>query len=712
MRVLVDLEDRAGELFAVVTAPGRAAVERPARWTDGRRLLVARDEPISDQDAAAMATAVDHGAATAAELARYGRLLFEAVFGGQAWRELVTRAADAPCLVLTIRARADQEQRKAGALHALRWEALHDGSVHVAARGAANPADPSGRRLPVGIVRLVPPAAGTPAADGSVPFDPITRIPRVLYAIGSRLTDPRVRAGAEFMGIMRHLERNGGSIHPRLLESATAVSLTRALEDFKPEVLHLIGHGRWFPRDECVKLQLRAEGNAAGDDYITASRLLDVFEGAGHRPKVVVLSACQTASVQASDDSASDDSASDDSGNALPFAARLVAGGVPVVLAMAGEIADTACRVFTRAVTSAIGQGIPLVEAVIRGRRAAFYERPDFDSVDWIMPTVFLAEYVSGDTCLVDTTAIAAARKRIQQLELDEEPVFCGRGEFISAMDRLLDGGDPLNVLVAYTRDPDMSYGGARLLRELSARAVRAGRLPVLLGPFEGDPPVTRARFAEDLADKLAEIRVLFGLAARPSRAAEVAAAPGTRRLDLVGAIRDDLDGLVRDLPGTDPIAASPPPRVVLLCHRVDQWLEALEDLIGMLGSSGLHPGLDPLPVVLTGADTGELRRALEGRLRGRSWVKCAPLDRFSSTDDEDILAYQWWLLNPPESQPVYAPKRGAADDWQRSLRFVMNLFPGSIYEPAVLFGFVKTLADFTSDRDDDLLASYEKAAR
>jgi hypothetical protein len=704
MRALVDLEDRAGELFAVVTAPGRVAAERPVRWTDGRWLLVARDEPISDEDATALATAVDHGAATAADLARYGGLLFEAAFGTQAWRELITHAAGAPCLELTIRARADQEQRTAGALHALRWEALHDGSVHVAAKGAMDPAGPSGRRLPVGIVRLVPPAVARPAmgADGRVPFDPIVRIPRVLYAIGSRLTDPRVRAGAEFMGIMRHLERNGGSIQPRVLEFATAASLTTALDDFKPEILHLIGHGRWFPNDECVKLQLRAEGTAAGDDYITAARLLDVFEGAGHLPKVVVLSACQTASVQAFDDS----------GNSLPFAARLVAGGVPIVVAMAGEIADTACRVFTRAVTSAIGRGITLVEAVIRGRRAAFYERPDFDSVDWIMPTVFLAEYLSGDTRLVDTTAIAAARQRIQQLELDEEPVFCGRGEFITAMDRLLDGGDPLNVLVAYTHDPDMSYGGARLLRELSARAVRAGRLPVLLGPFDGDPPVTRTQFAENLADKLAEIRMLFGLPSRPSRTAEVAAVPGMRRLDLVSAIREDLDGLVRDLPGTDPVQASPAPRVVLLCHRVDQWLEALEDLIGMLGSSGLHPGLDPVPVVLTGADTGELRRALEGRLRGRSWVKCAPLDRFSSADDEDILAYQWWLLNPPESQPVYAPKRGAGDDWQGSLRFVMNLFPGSMYEPAVLFGFVKTLAEFTSDMDDDLLASYEKAAR
>ena len=704
MRVMVDLQDRAGALFAVVTVPGQAAAERPARWTGGKRLLVTRDDPVSDQDAAALATAVDHGTATPAQLARYGGLLFEAAFGRQAWRELVTRAAGSPCLELAIRARADQERRTAGALHALRWEALHDGSVHVAAKGAVDPADPSGRPLPVGIVRLVPSAAGTSptGADGGGRFDPIIRIPRVLYAIGSRLTDPRVRAGAEFMGIMRHLERNGGSIHPRVLESATAASLTETLEDFKPDVLHLIGHGRWFPADECVKVQLRAEGTAAGDDYITAARLLQVFDGAGHRPKVVVLSACETASVQASDDG----------GNALPFAARLVAGGVPVVVAMAGEIADTACRVFTRAVTSAIGRGTPLVEAVIGGRRAAFYERPEFDSVDWIMPAVFLAEYISGDTRLVDITAISAARERIQLLGFDEGPVFCGRGEFITAMDRLLDGRDPLNVLVAYTRDPDKSYGGTRLLRELGARAVRAGCLPVLLGPFEGDPPVTRIGFAEELADKLAEIRMTFGLPPRPSRAAEVAAIQGMRRLDLISAIREDLNGLVRDLPDTDPVTTSPHPRVVLLCHRADRWLEALEDLIGMLGPRGLHPGPDPVPVVLTGADSGGIHRVLEGNWRGPSWVKCAPLDRFSQEDNEDILAYRWWLLNPPESLPVYAPKRGAPSNWQESLRFFMIHASRSMYDAALLFGFVKTLADFTSDMDDDLLASYEKAAR
>ena len=65
------------------------------------------------------------------------------------------------------------------------------------------------------------------------------------------------------MGILRHLERNGGSIQPRLVQSASAESLTAELRRFKPDVLHVIGHGRWFPLDDCVKLQLYGESGAA-----------------------------------------------------------------------------------------------------------------------------------------------------------------------------------------------------------------------------------------------------------------------------------------------------------------------------------------------------------------------------------------------------------------------------------------------------------------
>lgn len=704
MRVFLDLTQRAGEQFVVITAPGRPASERPVRWTAGQRLLVARDEQISDAEAAKLASFVDAGGEHADHLKRYGRLLFEAAFGEQTWRQLVADAATAPYLELAIRGPAESPSP-----HALRWEALHDGNAAVAARGTSvEPGSPG--LLPVGIVRLVPPARPVIQNDpGSL--SSVNRIPRVLYAIGSRLTDPRVRAGAEFMGILRHLERKGGSIQPRVLQSASAESLTRELERFEPDVLHVIGHGRLFPEERCVKLQLRAETPAGGDTWLTAGQLLDLFAAADHVPKAVVLSACQTASAAPGLLGAAGEPV-----NALPFAAQLVAGGVPILVAMAGDISDTACRVFTRALTQAIGDGAPVTDAVIRGRRAAFHARPDLDSADWALPAVFLAEQLPAGIRLVDTAAITAMRQRIFDLNLGWDPVFCGRGEFIDTMDRLLDGSDPLNVLVAYTQDPAKSYGGLRLLQELAARAVRTGRFPVLLGPYDQDPPPNRARFAADLSDKLADIRANLGLPAGEDRLVAVAES-GAKPLHLVAAIREALESLVADLPATDPVASGPQPQVVLLCHRVDRWvddidhLDALDDLLGMLGPKGLSPGAYPVPVVLTGADTGALATARHEK-HGAPWATFLPLGRLRDHDDdpEDLLAYQWWLLNPPERTPVYALKRGADPGWQNLLRWVMR---NVIYDETELFGFAKAAGVFfTPDMDADILAGYEKAGK
>jgi CHAT domain len=713
MRAVLELATRDGEqVVRGSVEPDGATWERAVRWA-GTSLLVSRDEAISDEDATAVSSPIELGSATAQELARYGQLLFDAAFGEATWRELVERSADEPYLELAIRGNADGDQGAAYSMQALHWEGLHDHTAFVAARGTLTG---SGKSLSVGIVRFVPPAVDGPE---QVAFTPIQRIPRVLFAVGSRLTDPKVRPGAEFMGILRHLERDGGSIQPRVLESASLASLTRELVRFEPDVLHLIGHGRWFPGARCVKLQLRPETSATpGDDYVTARQVLDAFREAGPErvPRVVVLSACHTASARpGSGDQATVPA---DPVNALPFAAELVAGGVCVVVAMAGDIADTACRVFTRALTAAIQQGSPLVRAVILGRRAAFYERPDPDSIDWTMPTIFLAESIPSETCLVDTTATAAAKTRARLFDLAWEPVFCGRGEFIVAFDRMLDESDSLNVLVAHTANPKRSYGGMRLLRELGARAVRSGRIPVLLGPFDKDPPTDRARLAEEFDLRLREIRENLQLRhpVEPLRIVTKAADAKAKPQDLARAIRADLDELERDLADSDPVHTSPHPRVVLLCHRVDLWLDAFDDLLGMLRPQGLGPGEHPLPVVMTGACGDEQGSQLEEarlRHRGAGWIMFAPLGRFrcDDSDPEDILAYQWWLLNPPQSRrEVYAPKRGSTLGWHALLRLWMQ--EKELYDEQGLFAFAKASVDyFTADTDDDVLTGFAKAA-
>jgi hypothetical protein len=194
MRVLVDIADRDGELVVTVTAPGGLSAERPVAWTGpGKRLLAAKDAAAMIGDPEDLADAVEGGQASDEQLARYGQALFEAAFGAPLWQRLLTQAAGQPYLELAIRGTATDDDL---ALHALRWEALHDGTRPVAAQGSDCAA--SGARVPVGIVRIIPlsPAAGA-TARASAPaarWVPIARIPRVLFAIGSRLTDPRARS--------------------------------------------------------------------------------------------------------------------------------------------------------------------------------------------------------------------------------------------------------------------------------------------------------------------------------------------------------------------------------------------------------------------------------------------------------------------------------------------------------------------------------------
>lgn len=717
MRVYLDIEDRQGELFALVTVPAGPRAERPVTWAGqpDRRLLVAKGTASDVPDAAELAAAVDQGSATDEELRRYGWLLFEAAFGLQLWQQLVEVANAAavsgrppgpagqsgrpgvlPYLELAIRGRGTGDQ---AAVQALRWEALHDGTRAVAVQGTSSGGGVDGVGVSVGIVRLVP-ADGLPEADPAAELL-INRIPRVLFAVGSPLTDPGVRPAAELMGIMQDLDRDGGSFHPKILDSATRSSLRDTLRLFQPDVLHLIGHGLRLPGGEvAVQVQPETGASAAADQWLVAEQLLGTFGDAGHTPRLVILSACQTASAT-------------DRVDAAPFAARLVAGGVPIVIAMAGDISDTACRVFTRALTTALGHGVPLGKAVLRGRRAAFYDRPGFWSTDWVLPSVFLAEHLPEQARLVDAGAAAAVRERVHRLGLAQAPVFYGRREFVDAMDRLLNGDDKCNLLLGYTPDPGRSFGGERLLRQLGARAVRLGVLPILLAPFDQSPPTTRAQLAKEIRKNLQSVRAVLGLPPAPGRlrVTEAAADPETEPVDLAEALRADLDDLIAALPADDPVRLRAPgqPRVVLLCHRVDGWLDALDDLLAMLGPTGLHPGGLPLPVVLTGADVDPLKSARVRRFGDKPWAVAEPLDRFPVKGDEDLLAYLWWLLNPPERRPVYAPRRRAPQEWGDLLRWIMQ---DCIYDEDKLYGFaVNAPVFFTSEMDHELLASFARAA-
>ena len=343
-------------------------------------------------------------------------------------------------------------------LQHLCWEAMHDGIAPLAGHPD----------LLVAFTRLV---------DG--PADPpltLTRIPRVLFAVGATPTDEVIRSGVMMAGLLRAFD----SCAIRTASEVSLQDLAEICRDFRPDIVHLVAHGGL---DEDSRGIVRLPDAVEG---VGADRLLPALT-AGGTPRAVLLSACF-------------------SGLALPgtasLAAELVAGGIPVVSAMSGEVSEQACRLFTRRFVHAVSSGLATAKAVAQGRRAALLVASGpGEHLDWAMPTVFAARSVEPGFRLVDPAQPRKAMRLANQLGLRKYPVFIGRDDILLRLSDLFDP-DPDRALgfIGLNRDGSLTRLGApRLLREIGLTLLRAGHVPLFLGPYDdrNAPPSLRACAAE-----------------------------------------------------------------------------------------------------------------------------------------------------------------------------------------------------------------------
>ena len=668
----------------------------------------------------ALATAVAERRATTAQCEALGAHLFEALLGPGGRVPLDAASAAGHPFELALLWDPGQVD-----LHRFVWELLHDGTAFLALRKAA----------PAAIVRMVPVAYPAPVT--------IAHVPRVLFAVGARLADRSVRPGAEFMGILQGLAATGGAIRASTLEEASRTRLQAAATALHPDIVHVIGHGRWDAIGQRALVQLQPEQGQA-DDWITGPELGHLLEGGG-LPTAVVLSACDTGQVGGAPVAGSVADA--------PFAVSLVASGVPVVVAMAGEVADTACRIFTRALTAAISSGASLGRAVTEGRRAAFSRlvagqpHPGPTTVDWALPSLFLAENVPEGFTLVDAPHLKMIRELATKLDLVRPPIFYGRGEFFADLEQLLEP-EGLSVLIAANDLGIPGVGGSRLLSELALTALRAGHLPCLIPALQpGDRPRSLRALLVRIEQQLRELRnqlklpgggssaVLHRLvpgqpagatltellaAERADRLAQEATGqpvPEPDRLLVAEDLRADVQALVTEAAAARPTLFGPHTQVLLLFDDVHGWGDGVDVLVEggdrMLTPSGFGAGATKLPVVLYASVTLENGEPVKrfAQEKGKSgWCRAHPLARFD--DGEDTLAYQWWLLNPqadPSLQErVFAARRLAGDDWYGFARSTMTGRP--IYDCIPLYAFAKAAEGmqwFTSDDDTAILQGF-----
>lgn len=653
------------------------------------------------------------------DVSTYGRWLHACLLG-EAWNVIVTHPEVAAHQAVEL---ALRWPATAADLHRMVWEAMRDDRAPLAGHPD----------LAVAITRLVP-------ADVA-PREPICGVPSVLFATSVALTDPTIRPGAMYMGLLRELDA-AGHCRARAVSGVSADDLSDAVRQWTPDLVHLVAHGVLLDGRRGA-LWLRGEDGI--EQATDAVGLIAALSAGGHPPTMVVLSACNTASPGGAADPT----------EASPLAAQLVAGGIPVVSAMAGEVRETACRLYTRRLAWAVHHGLSVVAGSAHGRRAALVASaaPSAD-IDWALPALFLAEAVDPQRPLVDARRAAELTRLADRLGLRREPVFIGRGDILARADLALrpDGGT--GVIAVLAKGATSGLGGTRLLREIGWRALRDGHVPLLLGPFqetraapvhgralvhavlaaavEMTNKMALAPFVPDtLVDDLGAAEAATLQAEVDGRGAAAARAAIHRRLKGYGerdtalipeAVRGLLAGDLAQLATRaaaawgDPFGAHS--SVVLLCDDVHRWaappLSGLGFLRDLLDDPvvGLGEADRPVPVVFTASTTEADGKTVAAWCeQARSGLRVYELKDL--TEEEREVGYQWVLLHPWCTKPeedralfgaVYTAARADyAPKWERILRRLGG-------RPVVVEDKLYLAADLgleweTIRRDDDELA-------
>lgn len=578
---------------------------------------------------------------------QFGHYLFEALIGEKLWQIITETAqqANAPLIELALSWPSSDKN-----LACLNWEMMRNGNNFIVAGTG---------KTTVAITRIV--------SDNDCTIRQILLPPRILFVIGTTITDPIIKPGAEYLGLLKQIKARGvGSIYSRVLENASPGRITRVINDFKPDVVYFICHGGVSAGRGYLKLQTDEEESDPrryGDQLAALLRLAD-----GSFPPIVVLSACESAATSTQPRLLGAHETS-------PLAVELIRSGIPIVLGMAGKVSDLACRLFTRQFGIALVEGKSLVTATAEARQATFAQGiAPSESVDWAFPAVFMARNIDPAYAPVRREGIDPAiqtERWIKDYKVENNPVFCGRTEFFQAYYDFFNPDGRL-VLAVDVRERVGRLGKTRLLEELIIQAVRDGHVPCpVLARSDWTPPVDEIALGDRIYTAISEVRKIFALE-QPldSQMLLLSRLPFDallRYADLDNfikvelmlnkkitgyavslALQKDLVQLANDVRKKVPSRANG--RVLVLLDAVDTYDKAIDPLFQkMLGGFGLGTAEEPIPVVLAFSSNGAAQDKLKGHLedsKNSVWLRHLLLNPFD-THGEDMLAYSTILLHP-----------------------------------------------------------------
>lgn len=456
--------------------------------------------------------------------------LFQGLLGSDAWDAIVAHAdANAPDshIELAIRvAETMAPDQPELSLHALPWELISRECV-------------AGDRL-VTVTRLIP------AADDVVPR-PLSWPPKILFALGASLADEDLQPAREAMGMLSHFEfPDQGDlkqwarpdVHARVLEKATLRRLEAEIAEFEPEVVYFVCHGEpghlLLPKHSSSRPREKK-------DEASAARLLECLNKASVPPSCIVLAAC--ASAETPEEAAVTAVRGPETTGSL--AAELVAGGVPIVIGMAGRVTNSGCRLFTRALGHALYNQPEktLTNHVCYARAAARDAQLDHQPPEWSLPTTFMADneptakYQPFD--IEDIERRDRWRQRIKDMHFHDAPIFCCRENLAATYHRMMSKTATCSTLFLVG---DEEHGKTRALKEIAIWALRDGHVPFPMIPSSKAPdsPTSARELGVSLLNAIDLVaNALLDLPAYPGELLQLLA-PGDARSVLQAAADDN----------------------------------------------------------------------------------------------------------------------------------------------------------------------------
>lgn len=663
---------------------------------------------------------------------RFGRYLFECLLGEILWQRILT-ASNGEFIELALKIDVPELQR-------LHWEMMYSADGFLLA-GRHN----------VALTRIV---------SGSMhPALPLKFPPRLLFVVGTTLSDPQIHPAMEYLALLHQVELKDRIMHSRILEAATPSTIREMMQRFHPDVVYFASHGGIEDGRGYLMLkpdEMPGQVSTKPQPFF-ADQLLQYLRVDGQYPPIVVLSAC--------DSGASGKFKMSGTKLTTPLAVELVRGGVPIVVGMSGQIADDACRLFTRRFGEALVLGEVLTRATAEGRRAAIgggYST--HRSVDWAFLTLFMSEGSAADYQPLDIDLPVSGNLLSERLRgygvKGLAPVFCARGIFIDAYDALFKPMAATAALSIYTpSNTAHGVGRTRLLQELLTQALRDGHipLPLLATTPDWEPSRNAGQLGIALLRAVAKARMVFNvpplnpnncaflklllieheppeydrwktlLADQPDALmdkilstyqkidlSEIQASTARKSLAKdFAALRSDICAKYSELAHA---------HVLVLLDELQRYDKAviLPLFDDWLDSYGMGTAENPVPVVLAfslNEGSAEFLRPIAEKQSGKPWLRVLKLDALD--ENEDMLALERIWLHPCQQyivsgvtdEPLVINPDASTDSlklWYERFRRKLLGLPGRFYNETVL-----TVTEFAIEdhflvraRDKDLLDS------